>query len=66
MGNDDQMQGKLEQAGGSLKENVGDALGNDRMENEGKIDQAKGNVREGVGDLKEGVENAADDFNRDR
>ena len=66
MGNDDQIQGKLEQAGGTLKENVGDAIGNEQMENEGKIDQAKGNVREGVGDVKEGIDNVADDWNKDR
>ena len=60
MGNQDQLQGKLEQAGGELKENVGDAIDNEQMEHEGKADQAKGAVREGVGDVKEGVDNAAD------
>ncbi len=64
MGNDDQLQGKLEQAGGTLKENVGDAIGNEQMEGEGKIDQAKGSVREGVGDVKEGIDNAVDDLKR--
>jgi uncharacterized protein YjbJ (UPF0337 family) len=63
MGNDQQNEGKLEQARGNIKEGVGDALGNDQMANEGRMDQAKGDVREGVGNLKEGVDNAADDFN---
>ncbi|HEY7025657.1 MAG TPA: CsbD family protein [Candidatus Limnocylindrales bacterium] len=66
MGNEQQNQGKLEQAEGSLKENIGDAIGNDRMQREGQIDQAKGQVREGVGDVREGVDKAADDWNRDR
>ena len=65
MGDEQQNEGKLEQARGTVKENVGDAIGNERMEREGEMDQAKGHVREGVGDLKEGVDNAADDWNRD-
>ena len=66
MGNDQQNEGKLEQARGTIKENVGDAIGNERMEREGEMDQAKGNVREGVGDIKEGVDKAADDWSKDR
>ena len=65
MGNEQQNEGKLEQARGTVKENVGDAIGNERMEREGEMDQAKGHVREGVGDLREGVDKAADDWNRD-
>lgn len=64
MGNDQQNEGKLEQARGTVKENVGDAIGNDKMQREGQMDQAKGNVREGVGDVREGVDKAADDWNR--
>lgn len=66
MGNDQQNEGKLEQARGNIKEGLGDATGNEQMEHEGKIDQAKGNVREGVGDFREGVDRAADDWNKDR
>jgi uncharacterized protein YjbJ (UPF0337 family) len=66
MGNEQQNEGKLEQARGSLKEGVGDAIGDEKMEREGELDQAKGHLREGVGDLKEGVDKAADDWNRDR
>ena len=67
MGNEnrDQYEGKFEQARGDLKENLGDAIGNEQMEHEGKWDQAKGNVREGVGDLREGLDDAADDMKRD-
>ena len=66
MGNEQQNEGNLEQARGTIKEGVGDAIGNDQMKREGQYDQAKGHVREGVGDLKEGVDKAADDWNRDR
>ncbi|HUR17038.1 MAG TPA: CsbD family protein [Candidatus Limnocylindrales bacterium] len=60
MGNDDQFEGKFEQARGDVKENLGDAMGNEQMENEGKLDQAKGNVREGLGDVREGIDDAVD------
>jgi uncharacterized protein YjbJ (UPF0337 family) len=63
MGNDQQNEGKLEQARGTIKEDIGGVLGNDRMQNEGKIDQGKGQIREGVGDVREGVDRAADDWN---
>jgi len=49
--NDQQREGKLEQARGTVKEHVGDATGNEQMEHEGKVDQGKGNIREGVGDV---------------
>ena len=61
MGNEQQNEGKLEQARGTIKEEVGDAIGNEKMEREGQWDQAKGNTREGVGDLREGLEDAVDE-----
>lgn len=66
MGNEQQNEGKLEQARGNVKEGLGDAIGNEKMEREGQMDQAKGQVREGIGDVREGVDKAADDWNRDR
>ena len=65
MGNEQQNEGKLEQARGTVKEGIGDTIGNERMEREGQLDQSKGQVREGVGDVREGVDKAADDWNRD-
>jgi uncharacterized protein YjbJ (UPF0337 family) len=65
MGNEQQNEGNLEQARGNIKEGVGDAIGNDQMKREGQMDQAKGQVREGVGDVREGVDKAADDWNKD-
>jgi uncharacterized protein YjbJ (UPF0337 family) len=66
MGNENQLEGKMEQARGTVKENLGDAIGNEQMEREGEMDQAKGHVREGVGDIQDTVDRAADDWNRDR
>ena len=60
MGNEQQNEGKLEQARGTIKENVGKAIDNEQMEYEGKMDQGKGQVREGVGDIREDVENLGD------
>jgi uncharacterized protein YjbJ (UPF0337 family) len=65
MGNEQQNEGKLEQARGTVKETVGDLTDNEKMEYEGKWDQAKGNVREGVGDLREGVEDTTDEAKKD-
>jgi uncharacterized protein YjbJ (UPF0337 family) len=56
MGNEQQNEGKLEQARGTVKENVGKAIDNEQMEYEGKLDQGKGQVREGVGDVREEVD----------
>ena len=65
MGNEQQNEGRLEQARGTVKEAIGDATDNERMEREGEWDKAKGNVREGVGDLREGAEDIAEDAQRD-
>ena len=65
MPNEEQVEGNLEQARGKVKDSVGDAIGDERMEREGEWDQVKGNVREGVGDLREGIEDATDDLKRD-
>lgn len=66
MGNEQQREGKLEQARGTIKEKVGDAIDNEQMEYEGKLDQGKGHVREGIGDVREEVEETREDWQRDR
>lgn len=48
--NRDEMEGRLDQAKGSIKEGIGDATGDREMENEGKIDRAEGNIQEGFGE----------------
>ncbi len=60
MGNEEQNQGNWDQAKGAVKEGVGDATDNKKMENAGKLDQAKGKVEEGVGDAREAWDKATD------
>lgn len=60
MVNEEQAEGKLEQARGTIKETVGDATDNEQMEIEGKLDQAKGDVREGVGDIRQEWDKSGD------
>lgn len=54
--NRDQVKGGLEKAKGNVKETVGKATGNQRMESEGKADQVSGAVQKKVGDVKDAVD----------
>ena len=53
MANEDQVEGKAKDIGGKIKEEVGDATGNDEMKHEGQADQVEGKVQKGVGDAKD-------------
>lgn len=53
MANEDQAKGKAKDIGGKLKEEAGDATGNDQMKREGQDDQVEGKVQKGVGDAKD-------------
>lgn len=59
--NKDEVEGKLDQAKGAVKETVGRAVGNKDMESEGAADRASGNVQEGVGEAKRSVGDAVKD-----
>ena len=59
--NNDEVKGKWEQAKGTVKDKVGEATGNDRLEAEGEAEHAGGKVREGWGSVKKGVSNAVED-----
>jgi len=59
--NKDEIEGKLDQAKGAVKETVGRAVGNKDMESEGAADRASGNVQEGVGEAKRSVGDAVKD-----
>ena len=52
---DEKVEGKLDQAGGKVKEGVGNATGDESLEREGRTDQAKGDVKEGVGKAKDAI-----------
>ena len=52
------LKGALDKAKGAVKDAVGGAIGNDRLQAEGKLDNAKGAAREAIGDAKDAVKDA--------
>jgi uncharacterized protein YjbJ (UPF0337 family) len=42
----DKAKNKAEELGGEAKEKIGDATGNQRLEDEGHVDQASGNLKQ--------------------
>ena len=59
--NSDEMEGKYEQAKGSVKEGFGRLTGDEEMENEGTADKLKGDVQEGWGGAKRKVGDTLED-----
>ena len=53
--NKDQVKGRIDQAAGKIKEEVGDLVGNKRMEKEGQVEKNVGEGRAKVGDVKEDI-----------
>ena len=53
MGFDDKIGNKAEEASGKVKETVGDATDNERLEAEGHADQAKANVKKAGENVKD-------------
>jgi uncharacterized protein YjbJ (UPF0337 family) len=49
----DQVKGAAREAGGAMKEAVGKAVGNERLQAEGMTDKAAGKIQKGLGDIKE-------------
>lgn len=58
--NKDQIQGRVEQAKGAVKEVTGKVIGNKKLETEGKIDKTSGKVQSGFGDAKEKLKDTID------
>jgi uncharacterized protein YjbJ (UPF0337 family) len=56
----DELKGKAKDVTGRAKEGLGEATGNERMENEGRADQAEGNIQEAYGKGKRKLDEAAD------
>ncbi|MFZ4531394.1 MAG: CsbD family protein [Alsobacter sp.] len=52
------VKGAVDTAKGAIKDAIGGAIGNDRLQAEGKLDKAKGAAREAVGDAKDAVRDA--------
>lgn len=57
--NKHQVEGRVDQSTGKVKELAGKAVGNDRLQSEGLADQAKGKVQAGYGDTKENIKDGA-------
>jgi uncharacterized protein YjbJ (UPF0337 family) len=53
MGLDDKMDNKSEELGGKVKEGVGKATDDERLEAEGKTDQTKSNIKQAGEDIKD-------------
>lgn len=53
--NKDRVKGMADQAKGSVKEGVGKALGDAKLQAEGKSDKMKGKIENAVGGLKDAV-----------
>jgi uncharacterized protein YjbJ (UPF0337 family) len=51
----DRVEGKWDQAKGSVKETVGRTTGDRSTETSGRVDKAKGKVEEGVGEVKDAI-----------
>lgn len=59
--NEDEVEGKFDQAKGSLKEGFGRLTGDEEMENEGSADKLKGDLQEGWGGTKRKVGDILED-----
>ena len=51
----DNVEGKMHQVKGKIKETVGKAVGNPDLEAEGKVEKLEGKVQEKIGDVKKVV-----------
>lgn len=58
--NKDELEGKYEQAKGTVKEKVGELTNDRQLEREGQADQAEGETQETWGKVKRGVSDAVD------
>ena len=57
----DEAKGVGKQVAGSVKDAVGGATGNDKMQAEGKLDKAEGKVQQKVGEVKDDARDALKD-----
>ncbi|RYX90871.1 MAG: CsbD family protein [Comamonadaceae bacterium] len=59
--NKHQVEGRVDQSTGKVKEIAGRVVGNERLEAEGQLDQAKGKAQATYGDTKESAKDKAKD-----
>lgn len=60
--NNDEIEGKFDQAKGSVKETVGRVVNDRELENEGRGDKAEGKVQEGFGTARRKVGEVVEDI----
>lgn len=60
--NKDELDGKLDQVKGKVKQGTGDLTGNERLHDEGVADEASGDVQEGFGRGRRKVGEAIEDL----
>ena len=60
--NNDEMEGKWDQAKGKVKEGIGRAIDDEELEAEGRADHAGGKVEEGFGKARRKVGDAIEDI----
>lgn len=53
MGVGDRIENNTEETKGNVKQGLGEATDNDRLQNEGRADEAKGKVKNAVEDVKD-------------
>lgn len=58
--NKDQVKGRAKEAAGKLRKNVGQAIGNPRLEAEGAILEVEGKAQKTVGDIKRKISKSID------
>ena len=56
----DKMKGMGNQAAGAVKEGVGKAVGNEKLQGEGAMQKAKGDLQEAKGNAKDAVKKVID------
>ena len=60
--NQAEIKGKIQKAKGTVKENIGHAVGNRRMEKDGATDRRKGRVQETLGKVRRRVGDVVKDL----
>ncbi len=60
--NKDQVEGRIDQVKGAIKETTGKVVGNDKLTAEGHADKVVGKVQADVGDAKETIKDAVNKF----
>ncbi|KMO15320.1 CsbD family protein [Methylobacterium platani] len=56
----DKIKGLANEAVGNVKQGIGSATGNEKLQAEGKAQELKGEAQKTTGDVKEGIKSAAD------